>query len=218
MANIIQLKRSATASSVPAAGSLSLGELAINTADGKVYLKKSNNSVIEISSNNTHTHSAADITSGTLGNAYTTATDTDTASTIVQRDSIKGFACTKITGGSSGLTLAGSVTVIDSKVYAAGTLRSIAIDPSQGNIQTVTGSATGTQNAYAYNYSGASGRATTVIFVNGGLMNGSTGSWHPDILFPGGVDPTLSSSGVDVVTFINDGTRTLGFVGGLAFA
>ena len=218
MANTIVHKRSSTASAVPAAGSLSLGELAVNTTDGKVYLKKGDGSVIEVSSNNIHTHSAADITSGTLANARTTATDADTASTIVQRDSIKGFVCTKITGGSSGLTLAGSVTVVDSKVYAAGTLRSISIDPSQGNIQTVTGSATGTQNAYAYNYSGASGRATTVIFVNGGLMNGSTGSWHPDILFPGGVDPTLSNSGIDVVTFINDGTRTLGFVGGLAFA
>ncbi|WP_298187841.1 hypothetical protein [uncultured Pseudomonas sp.] len=46
MADIIKHKRSATAAAVPAAGQLSLGELAINTADGKVYLKKSDGSVV----------------------------------------------------------------------------------------------------------------------------------------------------------------------------
>ena len=35
------LKRSAAASSVPTTGQLALGELAINTFDGKIYLKKS---------------------------------------------------------------------------------------------------------------------------------------------------------------------------------
>ena len=48
MANTIQHKRSATASAIPTAGSLSAGELAINTADGKLYLKKDNASVVQI--------------------------------------------------------------------------------------------------------------------------------------------------------------------------
>ena len=38
----IQLKRSATASAVPTTGQLALGELAINTWDGKLYIKKNN--------------------------------------------------------------------------------------------------------------------------------------------------------------------------------
>ena len=48
MANTIQLKRSATAGAVPSAGSLSAGELAVNTADGKLFAKKDNGTVIEI--------------------------------------------------------------------------------------------------------------------------------------------------------------------------
>ena len=40
MANTIRLKRSATAGAVPTTAQLSLGELAINTVDGKMYLKK----------------------------------------------------------------------------------------------------------------------------------------------------------------------------------
>lgn len=48
MANTIRHKRNSTAAAVPAAASLSTGELAINTADGKLFTKKDNLSVIEI--------------------------------------------------------------------------------------------------------------------------------------------------------------------------
>jgi hypothetical protein len=41
MAQTIQLKRSAQSGKVPDTGSLNLGELAINTYDGKIYFKKS---------------------------------------------------------------------------------------------------------------------------------------------------------------------------------
>ena len=40
MAQKITLKRSSTQSSVPSTGSLSLGELAVNTYDGKLFFKK----------------------------------------------------------------------------------------------------------------------------------------------------------------------------------
>ncbi len=48
MANTIQHKRNSTASAIPSSGSLSAGELAVNTADGKVYTKKDDASVVEI--------------------------------------------------------------------------------------------------------------------------------------------------------------------------
>lgn len=41
MASIVQLKRSALSGKVPDIGSLNLGELAVNTYDGKIYFKKS---------------------------------------------------------------------------------------------------------------------------------------------------------------------------------
>lgn len=46
MGDLIRHKRSSTPGAVPTAGQLELGELVINTADGRVYLKKSNGSVI----------------------------------------------------------------------------------------------------------------------------------------------------------------------------
>lgn len=49
MADLILLKRSATAGSVPAPTQLTTGELAINTADAKMYMKKANGTVAEVS-------------------------------------------------------------------------------------------------------------------------------------------------------------------------
>jgi hypothetical protein len=48
MANTIQHKRSNTPSSIPGAGSLSYGELAINYNDGKVYTKNNSNNIINL--------------------------------------------------------------------------------------------------------------------------------------------------------------------------
>jgi len=51
MANTIKLRRSAVAGKVPAIGDLQLGELALNTYDGKLYTKKDNGtaSIVELS-------------------------------------------------------------------------------------------------------------------------------------------------------------------------
>jgi len=47
MATVIT-KRSSTASAVPVAGDLQVGELAVNTADGKLFTKHTDNSIKEI--------------------------------------------------------------------------------------------------------------------------------------------------------------------------
>lgn len=50
MANTFKLKRSAVQGRVPTVGDLQLGELALNTFDGKLYTKKDNGtaSIVEI--------------------------------------------------------------------------------------------------------------------------------------------------------------------------
>jgi hypothetical protein len=51
MANLIKLKRSAVAGKAPVVGDLELGELALNTYDGKLYTKKDDGtaSIVELS-------------------------------------------------------------------------------------------------------------------------------------------------------------------------
>ena len=48
MANTIKIKQSSTASAIPLPGELVLGELAINTTDGKLFCKKGDLSIVEI--------------------------------------------------------------------------------------------------------------------------------------------------------------------------
>ena len=49
MANIIKIKNSSVAAKVPLTGDLAYGEIALNYADGKIYYKKSDNTIQSIS-------------------------------------------------------------------------------------------------------------------------------------------------------------------------
>jgi len=46
MANAILHKRSSTAASVPTAAQVTLGELVMNVADGKIYLKRTDGAIV----------------------------------------------------------------------------------------------------------------------------------------------------------------------------
>ena len=49
MATVVQFKRSTTTGAVPSSAALAEGELAINAADGRLFLKKTDNTVVQIS-------------------------------------------------------------------------------------------------------------------------------------------------------------------------
>jgi hypothetical protein len=67
MASIVQLKRSALSGKVPGTGSLNLGELALNTYDGKIFFRRSGSTdtVQEVITSNTTNTGSVTIT-GTL--------------------------------------------------------------------------------------------------------------------------------------------------------
>ena len=99
---------------------------------------------------------------------------------------------------------------------------STAFSFANGNVQTVTvtGTDTGSQIVFSLTNPPASGIAgtMTVIFTNG-LAHGDV-AWDGAIEWPGGNAPTLSASGVDVISFmtIDAGTTIYGFVGGINFS
>ena len=73
MSSIVQLKRSALSGKVPGTGSLNLGELALNTYDGKIFFRRSGSTdtVQEV------------ITTNVLNTGSVTITGTLTAGSIV---------------------------------------------------------------------------------------------------------------------------------------
>lgn len=48
MSTVVQLKRSETSGAIPTAGQIAVGELAVNLADGTIYSKKTDGSIIEV--------------------------------------------------------------------------------------------------------------------------------------------------------------------------
>jgi hypothetical protein len=48
MPTVVQLKRSETSGAIPTANDVAVGELAVNLADGTLYSKKTDGSIIEV--------------------------------------------------------------------------------------------------------------------------------------------------------------------------
>ena len=48
MANTVQHKRNTSSGQAPSASDLSAGEIAINTADAKLFIKDSSNNIVEV--------------------------------------------------------------------------------------------------------------------------------------------------------------------------
>lgn len=106
MADKILLKRAGTPGKVPAAGDLTPGELAVNTADGKLFTKQDDGTVKEIGgpiawgtvtgviADQTDLQSALD---GKVGTADTRLTDSRewTADTVTQAEAEEGTATTR---------------------------------------------------------------------------------------------------------------------------
>lgn len=86
MASTILLKRSSTASSVPAAGSLQAGELAVNLADQKLYSKTAGGAVVQVGFGNL---TSAMVTTA-LG--FTPYNSTNPSGYIISSGSITGSA------------------------------------------------------------------------------------------------------------------------------
>jgi hypothetical protein len=118
MANTFRLKRSAVQGRVPTTGDLQLGELGLNTYDGKLYTLKNDGAatIVQIGATATTPNALTLGTSGTglsgsatfNGSSAVTftvasnATNANTASTIVARDASGNFSAGTITAALSG--------------------------------------------------------------------------------------------------------------------
>ena len=91
------------------------------------------------------------------------------------------------------------------------------IDLEDGNV--VTATVTASANTFTFSNPSTSGVSCsfTLILTNGGSQ---TVNWPGSVDWPAATAPTLTTSGVDVLTFttVDAGTTWYGFAGGLAMA
>ena len=170
MANTIITKNSSTASAVPAAGSLTQGELAVNVTDKKLYTKNSGGSVVEITPTAIQGTTTAAIPTSAL------ASGTADSSKVLLGDRTWGT----LSGGVTSLNgQTGAIT--DTTAYAIGQV----IVGRPKNVTnyavnaTVAGSSLWNSCCGSY-YSGGNG--FTAGYGSGNILNGptlvNTGSWR----------------------------------------
>jgi hypothetical protein len=182
MTNTVLIKRSGVANSVPAAGNLSLGELAINYADGNLFYKNSGGTVTVIASNKfvsvTGNINGANIVGTTLSATGNVVANNVIATTIVSAASFTGTLASvsgNVTANNviattivSAASFTGTVVSVTGNITAAGatfgagnvsTTGNISAGYFIGNGSALTGITSGTLTSTVNNFTGNGGSA-----------------------------------------------------------
>ena len=145
MANVVQIKRSDTASVVPAAGELAHGELAVNLADGILFSKDGSGNIKKIGGDAYDLNTTA-ATSGTGGKITLnrTSSGSSVADGVVEIIGSDTVTVTRSGTGTNGvLTLSsggGTLTDLTADSYDDGTK----VEPNAGTIAILGGTGIGT--------------------------------------------------------------------------
>jgi hypothetical protein len=208
MATILTKKKDTTGA--PGAGDLTNAaggaELAVNTADKRLYTKDSGGNVVEIGTNPTilnvdNLRLDASTLSSTDTNGNINITPNGTGSTVV----------TKLSASAAALTDPVITGAILEDVYTISDGAAFEIDPGNGSIQLITLGASRTPKATNF----AAGESVTLMVDDGSAytltwtdstFGGSGVVWKTN----GGVAPTLNTSGYTVITLWKVSTQVYG--------
>ena len=208
MATILTKKKDTTGA--PGAGDLTNAaggaELAVNTADKRLYAKDSGGNVVEIGTNPTilnvdNLRLDSSTLSSTDTNGNINITPNGTGSTVV----------TKLSASAAALTDPVITGAILEDVYTISDGAAFEIDPGNGSIQLITLGASRTPKATNF----VAGEAITLMVDDGSAytltwtdstFGGSGVVWKTN----GGVAPTLNTSGYTVITLWKVSTQVYG--------
>jgi filamentous hemagglutinin len=230
MANTILIKRSGTAAAIPGSGNLSLGELAINYADGTLFYKDGGGTVKVIASNQTFTLSgniaAGNISTGGLitatgnvqgGNLTTvgqvSATGNVTGNYFIGNGRfLSGIDTTLISNGNSSVQTLANANIT---VNPGGTANVVVFDPAGG---TVTGYWSVSGNVTSGNVNtgivSASGNITGANLITAGNVYApaivNNGTYNTDIQLGAASGIIAITTNGNSTQFGPSGTITLG--------
>ncbi len=174
MANTIRIKRSSVSAKVPLTTDLALGELAINTYDGKLYLKKDNGfeSVVEIGAGG----GGSGITSL---NALTGATQTFAVGTsgtdfgVGSSGTTHTFNIPDASASARGLITTGAQTIAGAKTFSS---------PPVSTVATGTAPFTVTSTTQVANLNAATAGNASTVTTNANLTGHITSTGNATVL------------------------------------
>jgi hypothetical protein len=184
----IKLKRSAVASKAPTITDLELGELAVNTYDGKLFTKKNvggAESIVEIGP-------VASV-AGKTGAVSLAISDVGGLQTAIDA---------KVNAANP--TFSGAVDMVSGSVrQSAQAVSALDIDCSSGNYftKTINGGST-----FTFSNVPASGKAFGFILRL--TVTSGAAAWPAAVIWPGGVAPTLATSKTHLLVFTTDDSGT----------
>jgi len=180
MTQLIKLKRSATAGAVPSAASLALGEIAVNTFDGKLYAKKNAGgsvSVVEIGQNTTAILDTFSFIVASDGQTAFTGSDSNGNTLAYNASNVEVFLNgVLLKGGGDDYTASNGTSVtLSSGAEESDELTVLAFSSAIGSGDTVIDTFTGDGSTTNFSLSTNPKREeNTSIFVNGVYQNKST--------------------------------------------
>jgi len=180
MTQLIKLKRSATAGAVPSAASLALGEIAVNTFDGKLYAKKNAGgsvSVVEIGQNTTAILDTFSFIVASDGQTAFTGSDSNGNTLAYNASNVEVFLNgVLLKGGGDDYTASNGTSVtLSSGAEESDELTVLAFSAAIGSGDTVIDTFTGDGSTTNFSLSTNPKREeNTSIFVNGVYQNKST--------------------------------------------
>jgi hypothetical protein len=182
MSNTILLKRNGNAAAVPVAANLTLGELSLNYADGKLYFLNSSNVVTVLASSNTA--SGTQLINGT-SNVVVASGSNVTISSAGTANILTVSSTGTVTSGTASIT--GNVT--------SGNVRTVGQVSATGNVTTDT--------YFVGNGYFLTGISSAISVTK--IENGNSNVW---VNTPGG-DVTVTAGGVVNVAVFSTGSMTL---------
>lgn len=171
MAQVIQLKRSSISGRIPAVSDLTLGEIAINTYDGKLYTKKNEEgttSIVEIGAGST---SILDTFTFTASAGQTTFSGSDNSGETLSYISsnveifLNGVL---LLNGTDVTATTGNTVVLSVGANAGDTLTVLAFSAAVGSGDIIVDTFSGNGSTTAFTLSATAGREeNTRVFVDG---------------------------------------------------